>query len=151
MTKNVFNIFIFTLLISFSSCATISQVSDFNLLGLYKIEKRQCDGFKEEKLDCESTLFIEFTKGNFYKISDDEVGFIIWRNSTDRNLLYTARKYENDLGDKSSSRVNINENEYLIFTDNNSGQYFSNNSRFNFIRVDKTKVTEHIMQYPGNF
>lgn len=80
------------------ACATItacaSQKPDndkLSLLGLYEVSNRTCEGTAIAIEACDSLRFIEFVKGNFYGIADDEIAFVTWSASSGYDLLHSAR------------------------------------------------------------
>lgn len=144
-------IFILLSVISFASCALITDYSESSIIGLYEIKNRHCQGEKYELSACESIEFIEFVKGNFYKIFSDEVAFVVWSKSTDKNLLYAARKYRGSiLFTENDEKIEIDKNEYIKFSNSLTGVYIFSGSSLEFKRVDRLAVTDYVISYPGS-
>jgi hypothetical protein len=89
---------IFFLLITSSlifGCASLPP--QINILGTYKVEDRTCRGSDVQVQSCQKIRLLEFVKGNFYKISDNEVAFVTWSGDRNEDLLYSAKKYNGQL------------------------------------------------------
>jgi hypothetical protein len=76
-------------------CASLPP--QINILGTYKVEGRTCRGSDVQVQTCQKIRLLELVKGNFYKISDNEVAFVIWSGDKNKDLLYSAKKYNAQL------------------------------------------------------
>lgn len=144
------------------SCSNAPVDHNSSIIGIYKVTDRECNGTSTEIVDCNSIAFIEFVEGNFYKISDDEVAFVIWRGEAGDDLLYSAKKYN---GSTTFDKDNINE---VISNDDDFKEdvYFSSskNGIYTFLKKASPPIKSKLIleralpadlknytrEYPGN-
>ena len=139
-----------------SGCSAILEKD--NILGVYKIGEKECRGSLTQINTCKEITLVEFVKGNFYKISDNEVAFTVWSGQSD--LVYTARKFEGEYSIDSYPFTLIisNENGYLekiVLQSPHYGIYsFGSNeeniSELEIIAIGKNEIAKYIKEYPGN-
>ena len=150
-------------LFSFFSCA--STLNQNNIVGIYKVSTRDCNGSSVQIESCKSIAFIEFVAGKFYKIADNEIAFVIWSGEKNTELLYLARKYNGDLNfmlGKSHILTGSDNQikETIQFTSVGSGVYSIENYSTQYKKwihseliVEKASskdVKNYTMEYPGN-
>lgn len=138
-----------------SSCETVSRNDSH--LGVYKITERRCNGSHLQLQACETIEFIEFVKGNFYKIDDDELAFVVWSGESDLN--YSARKLNQKLVG-SDYPVDIvisrdpNASETVRLNSQNVGVYILEakgiTSVLNFRLASSDDLEPYVKIYPGN-
>ncbi|HWV14629.1 MAG TPA: hypothetical protein VN030_04285, partial [Cellvibrio sp.] len=139
-------------------------VPENNILGVYKVTDRTCNGSAIEINACESIVFIEFVKGSFYKIADDEIAFVIWSGEKGDDLLYQARKFggriDSDNGQLSLLIDGKNLKERVIFLSSTTGIYSIERPLFSSAQLIKSELKiekasasdlkDYSMEYPGN-
>ena len=139
-----------------SGCSAILEKE--NILGVYKIGEKRCRGSITQINACKDITLVEFVKGNFYKVSDDEVAFTVWSGKSD--LVYTARKYEGVyfIGSYPFTLTLSNGSAYfekIVFQSQYSGIYsFGSNaeniSELEIIAIGENEISNYVKEYPGN-
>ena len=107
-----------------SACSSLQSSDD--IISVYTIGDKNCKGSDEQINWCNDITLLEFVKGNFYKISNDEIAFVTWSGKGE--LTYTARKYEGVhlVESYPFTLILSTESEYLekiVFTSKNQGTY----------------------------
>jgi hypothetical protein len=64
-------------------------------IGIYKVSERDCKGSSVQIDECNKIVLVEFVKGKFHKVRNNEVAFVVWSNEDE--LTYNARKIESDV------------------------------------------------------
>ena len=145
-----------------ASCSSGGDTSENNILGIYKVSDRICQGSEAEVESCQAIIFVEFVKGNFYKVSDNEVAFVVWSGEKGKELTYTARKYEGAItftkepasaviSDDASFREEINFSEKTAtysYEKLQSGEPVKSQLKLN--KAQTSDLAEYRMEYPGN-
>ena len=151
---------------SLVACVTSSLNTNGEIFGKYIVVNRNCTGNSFMQDQCKDIKLLEFVKGNFYKISNEEVAFVIWSGSTNEDLMYSARKYMGEtvtiVDRKLFAHIEKSKdvNEYVEFSSNEHGQYFlesrssNGNLAYSMIldieRIKPESGTRFITNYPGN-
>ncbi|TYK65017.1 hypothetical protein [Colwellia echini] len=148
------------LLVAFT-CILIFGCSSFNktenIIGVYKITKNNCHGSTQQIDICKNIVFIELVNGHFYKISNNEIAFVVWSGMND--LTYVAKKYEGDPSVVNypimlSIAAESSYVENITFTSKGNGVYsFGNQSTLStleFSLATAEDITRYIKEYPGN-
>lgn len=148
------------LLGSLVSCATALAPEEHSILGVYKVLERNCAGSDTQIDACKNITLLEFVKGNFYKVGNNEVAFAIWSGNPAEELLYTAKKYIGmTVLDKFPSSVMLaDDNSYQeklqFLTYNNAtytfGQPGGAMSELKIGRISKRESAKFKKEYPGN-
>lgn len=144
------------------SCSNTPTDSNNSIIGIYKVTDRDCSGTSIEIDDCNSVAFIEFVKGNFYKISDNEVAFVIWRGEAGSDLLYSAKKYEGNTSFENNQMNGTISNdddfkEEVHFSSLKTGVYTLEKklsppikSKLTLERASAVDLKNYTREYPGN-
>lgn len=144
------------------SCSNTPAVSHDGIIGIYKVTDRDCNGTSTEIDDCNSVALIEFVKGNFYKISESDVAFVIWRGEVGSDLLYSAKKYEGATALKNNHMNAIisdddDVREEVYFSSLKTGTYTLEKklsppikSKLTLERVSAADLKNYTREYPGN-
>lgn len=144
------------------SCSNTPASSNSSIIGIYKVTDRDCNGTSTEIADCNSVAFIEFVKGNFYKISDNEVAFVIWRGEVGDDLLYSAKKYDGDITFEKGNINGIISNdddfkEDVYFSSSTTGIYTLEKktsppikSKLTVEKALAADLKNYTREYPGN-
>ena len=130
-----------------------------SIIGVYKVAERKCSGTETERKSCNDISLLEFVKGNFYKIADDEVAFVVW--SGDSDLRYNARKYAGEYVVKSypATFVISDDNgfsESIVFNSKSEAVYrFGKNdgadiSELVVVPASDIELRRYTKVYPGN-
>ncbi len=127
-------------------CASLPQ--QINILGTYKVEDRTCRGSDVQIQSCQQIRLLEFVKGNFYTISDNEVAFVTWSGDRNEDLLYSAKKYNGQLIVYAfPTSLSLSEDTGLYrFGSNNA----SDMSELKFTRMSGKDINLLQKEYPGN-
>ena len=156
---------IFSSLCTIASCGNTPVSDSGNVLGIYKVSDRNCKGTPVEIEDCNSVMLMEFVKGNFYKIADNEVAFVIWRGESGSDLLYTARKYEGNIKFQNTSLNTIisddekfkeeirflSQTKAIYSLEKKSSQSQAvTTSELTLEKATATDLHNYILEYPGN-
>lgn len=139
-------------------CASLPSQS--NILGIYKIEDRTCRGSEVQIKTCQEITLLEFVRGNFYKISNNEVAFALWSGDKNEELLYSAKKYNGQLiVNTFPTLLSLSEDEnfieYITLNSKNTGVYSfgsnasTNTSELKFTKVSIDEINSFKKQYPG--
>lgn len=154
-----------------NACAHTSRMNSSrteSILGVYKVVDRVCpDSFGDacKATDnsiinaCHSVKFLEFVKGRFFDIADDEMAFVDWRGEGD--LLYSAKKYEGkDVLDSYPATLVIVEesdyNETVEFQSPGEGVFSYGKplsacrSKLFFRPTTESDLRGYTKEYPGN-
>jgi hypothetical protein len=140
-----------------SGCSSVHKSDEIK--AVYKVIDRNCQGTEDQIINCENIALLEFVNGNFYKVSNNEIAFVLWYGESE--LTYTARKYEGAyLIDSYPFTLTIDkESKYLetiIFASKNKGTYsFGKSSEagvssLQFQRATDEDITDYVKEYPGN-
>ena len=151
----IFLCFCVSIIMSGCSCAADAN----SVLGVYKVVERKCVGTAVEITACNDISLLEFVKGNFYKISDNEVAFVVW--SGDSDLTYSARKYEGkSVVESYPVKLVVSDDEgfgeFLLFKSKSEGVYsFGKNnsadkSELTVVPVSNDDLRGYSKEYPGN-
>ena len=141
------------LMLCLSSCAHLENEQD--LIGVYKVVDTECVGSVVDIEACNSIVFIEFVKGKFYGVSDDEVAFVVWSGSYD--LTYAARKLDvSSVVSGYPFSVIIDDSDYiekLNFESYAAGEYIFGSdsigmSKLKIKRASVVDVNKYIKVYP---
>jgi hypothetical protein len=139
-------------------CASLPP--QVNILGTYKVEDRTCRGSDVQVQSCQKIRLLEFVKGNFYKISDNEVAFVIWSGDRNEDLLYSAKKYNSQLIVNSfPTLISLSEDidfiESITLNTEDTGVYrfggknASDISELKFTRMSSKDIDLLQKEYPG--
>jgi hypothetical protein len=140
-------------------CASLPPQID--ILGTYKIQDRSCRGSDVQIQSCQKIRLLEFVKGNFYKISDNEVAFVIWSGDRNEDLSYSAKKYNGQLiVNAFPSLLPLSDDsdfmESITLNSEDTGVYkfgsknASDISELNFTRMSSKEINLLQKEYPGN-
>jgi hypothetical protein len=151
MKKTVLYTFFMFFLIS---CTGISH--EKSVIGIYKVSERDCKGNSVQIEVCKNIVLIEFVKGKFHKVRNNEVAFVVWSN--DDELTYNARKIESDVRVvEYPTSIIIDEyfalEEKIVFDSDSSGTYVFPISKDIVSRLKIEKATDadlakYNKQYP---
>lgn len=141
-----------------SGCSHTPQAD--SILGVYKVVDRVCMASDEAINNvCRSVKFLEFVKGNFFDIADDEIAFVDWRGEGD--LLYTAKKYagKDALGSYPATLVIVEESDFseiVEFQSHGEGVFSygkpsgARRSKLFFRPATESDLRGYTKEYPGN-
>lgn len=141
--------------ITLSSCASVSNQED--IIGIYQVSSRECTGNQFQIDSCNDIQLLEFVKGKFYKIRDNENAFVVW--SGNKDLTYNVRKIKQSFATTSfpfnlTLENDITYVERIIFNSNIDGLYEfgdpSSPSILRFHRALPEQLSKYIKNYPGN-
>ena len=112
-----------------AGCATYSPLDKDEIFGKYAVANRTCTGNKLMQAQCNDIKLIEFVRGNFYKIANDEIAFVVWSGEESEELMYSARKYlgEFNISKGESLKAYIEKSnevdEYIEISFSGDGRY----------------------------
>lgn len=148
-----------------TSCTIHPENISGDIIGKYNINNRGCFGSSAMIEQCESIKIIEFVHGSFYKVSNDEIAFVVWSGNKGEELMYSSRKYYGNKAIlKSPFIAEIDQSEgvseFVEFFNDNLGRYELTKKSLNgdvsfqmlldIERVYEDSPVEYITIYPGN-
>lgn len=145
--------------VSIILCGCSYATETNSILGVYKVIERKCNGTELEINACNDISLLEFVKGNFYKIADSEIAFVVWSGNSD--LTYSARKYTGkNVVESYPVTLVISDDEgfseFLVLTAKSKGIYSfgkSNSadmSELTVVPISYEDLRGYTKEYPGN-
>jgi hypothetical protein len=103
-----------------SSAIAESKLEMKNYIGLYQLSDKKCTILKNSYNPCETSLFLELVKGQFYGIKNTEIALIFWTGDLTQTpeLQYTARLL------KKNQNKQLSDNKFWITKGNTASEYF---------------------------
>jgi len=145
------------------SCSSIPEQNQTDIIDIYKVFDRSCKGSSVQITECKAIAFIEFVRGNFYKISNDEIAFVQWKNEANADLLYTARKYSGEsvfknypinidiaVDPKFIETVTMSNKKHGVYKFGGQDKSNTELSELKFRPAKKEELNLYKMEYPGS-